>query len=715
MTVYLPTEDQCDTFLKKTKRHALYTDELQQQRQQKQQIKNNENTFDSYDLVTDCAHPLVSSVQSSTTTNTISSISASESSENQLVSQPSPSIIPSSSTLTTNVESQDLSSRMSYEDNLSTVVKNIEPIKLIEDHFKRGDSCNEKKKSEMETSFDEGIGSTGSLSNHNVPPSSMPKLSPISYNEREDDDHLLLLAGSSNSREEDLDRFDDEEEADLDVNIDDNEINNLDDDIDFNNDGIIGDDQSDTNNCNNNNEEEMFETNNNDNMCSSSGGGGGRRTCVTTDDFVANLNKEFKASKYNKVKFADYINNEPSWDDEITSPNTSNNQQMNSSNLLPGPTDFGNHYNYDYSNEVDDTLPSYSELKDKMSRGEVYISSDKNNCAAVSNTSNSSNRFIKSTLTVNSELGTRTLDIKMDKRIDLNEFKEHIDEYVRLLPLNFRVFRMCPNDMECELTSIESQFLYLSQNSKFVIKLGPPLKYGEYVLPLYKLNKAGSFTYLCDFMIVHGLDVLNHKILLSGDLKDECGMEIPAEKIRLRRKVSKRPNTIYLDEEVFGVDIFVNTLTELCIEILDEPETKTSKSTTSVYLRHWKPDEYELGELVETLVDGTNYDSLMTHISKLSGIASEHIEVLKCKTDFPYKSAILNLHKDVAWKENYFLTTEKLEDGQCFYYRNHTLKLGTLSDEKRRDLEKEDNLNFRPTFSLLSKKEKGIKIHVDSV
>lgn len=78
----------------------------------------------------------------------------------------------------------------------------------------------------------------------------------------------------------------------------------------------------------------------------------------------------------------------------------------------------------------------------------------------------------------------------MDKRIDLSEFKSHVDEYLKISVDNFRVFRMCPNDLECELTSSENQFLYLANNSKFLIKLGPPLKYGEYVLAVFKMNKA---------------------------------------------------------------------------------------------------------------------------------------------------------------------------------------------------------------------------------
>ena len=37
---------------------------------------------------------------------------------------------------------------------------------------------------------------------------------------------------------------------------------------------------------------------------------------------------------------------------------------------------------------------------------------------------------------------------------------------------------------------------------------------------------------------------------------------------------------------------------------------------------------------------------------------------------------------------------EKLEDGACFYYRNKTLKLGTISEEKKKEMEKEDNLKL---------------------
>lgn len=41
-------------------------------------------------------------------------------------------------------------------------------------------------------------------------------------------------------------------------------------------------------------------------------------------------------------------------------------------------------------------------------------------------------RFIKSHLNVNKDLGTRILQVKMDKRIDLNEFKSHTNNYLKV-------------------------------------------------------------------------------------------------------------------------------------------------------------------------------------------------------------------------------------------------------------------------------------------
>lgn len=45
-----------------------------------------------------------------------------------------------------------------------------------------------------------------------------------------------------------------------------------------------------------------------------------------------------------------------------------------------------------------------------------------------------------------------------------------------------------------------------------------------------------------------------------------------------------------------------------------EPEKKNSKQQTSVYLRHWKPDEYELGELKEEIIEGNSFEALLNYV-----------------------------------------------------------------------------------------------------
>jgi hypothetical protein len=40
----------------------------------------------------------------------------------------------------------------------------------------------------------------------------------------------------------------------------------------------------------------------------------------------------------------------------------------------------------------------------------------------------------------------------------------------------------------------------------------------------------------------------------------------------------------------------------------------SSKLQTSIYLRHWNPDSYELGDLQEIILDGNSFDLLIDHV-----------------------------------------------------------------------------------------------------
>jgi hypothetical protein len=106
--------------------------------------------------------------------------------------------------------------------------------------------------------------------------------------------------------------------------------------------------------------------------------------------------------------------------------------------------------------------------------------------------------------------------------------------------------------------------------------------------------------------------------------------------MRLRKKNSKKPGAILFDKDVFGEDLFINSMSEFCIEILNQEgyftskilnlihslkkifypkkETKTNKNQTSVYLRQWSPTLLELGDLVEVIVNGNSLDLVLNEV-----------------------------------------------------------------------------------------------------
>ncbi len=461
MTLFLPTEDQSEIFLKKTKRHAAYVEHIHALKQQppppdettttstpaltissddsnsavSMSKKENNSTLDSYDII--------SSVQSST--NTLSSSEMTAETQQQQESSPSST----DSTNTTTTTTTDFATQDS-QDTFSSIIRHIEPIKLIEDHFHNesegGEQATTNPKSSktttttnMETSFDEGIGSTSSLSTNNLVKNSpignehaasssilqFPKLSPITYNDREEDadDFLPNRRNSDVDDDDDLEQFDDE--ADLDVNIDDNENNNLEDDeIDFN-DLPTGDmmmhhsdqflnEQPDDDEAAYGMEENF---------------GGGE---VSSSNFVATsmLKDQYKSSRNtntNKVKFSDFVNEHPSWDDVPLKVAGGGGEYGRDDDMMP-PSLLPSAPEFDYANEVDETLPSYAELTEKMSiaasssnydgntkfinessSSSMYASSRVVTGGSGERASSTDPRFIKSNL-INSEFGTRSIN-----------------------------------------------------------------------------------------------------------------------------------------------------------------------------------------------------------------------------------------------------------------------------------------------------------------
>lgn len=278
-------------------------------------------------------------------------------------------------------------------------IRSEETINLIEDHFMSALSTNLLPKRDrsgggggagvdMETSFDEGIGSTGSLSATTTVSNGAHNLAKLAPNSSLSPPPSLLQVGALLAAElspisfgNQVGNDNDDDDVDLDVNIDDNEINNLD-DVDFSDlpglktshDDLDVDDVDD---------EDL--RSNDDNY--------------GADDDLLSSSLGNRKSYVKEVKFSS------DWDVEVEEEHQTKLNKKTSLETPPPDMD-------------DDTLPSYEEINVKtimenMSRHHHGKMTESNDQPFV-NIKASDSRYIKSNLTVNSELGTRSKRIRIN-------------------------------------------------------------------------------------------------------------------------------------------------------------------------------------------------------------------------------------------------------------------------------------------------------------
>lgn len=369
MSVYLPIEEQCEVFLRKTRRHNEY---IENQRKLSEirhaNSANEEATLDCYETL--ASEQTLSSIVSDFNQQTSPKLDANKKLD----------------------ENEDSMSKMSYQDVLNSN-KQKESLNLIENHFKQDDDFdmnhlkpeNRVFLNEMETSLDEGIGgSNGSLSTNNINIKSSPNdLNLFDIKTRPAIDINLDVKETT---------YDD-----LDVNIDENEINNLNDDLE--NDNLMSDTPQE-----NLEDDDEFQNENFDYSSST--------TTTSLSNILAkpSLFKELKIKPTNRVTFS---NQKDDQIDELNSKITAISDDVGFvSETKPLSEDnFYDEYNTGnnsahaqntiFENDLDD-LPKYSDLqKDNFKRS---ISDDDYYRVCKSN-----QRFIRSNLIVNNDLGTRSI------------------------------------------------------------------------------------------------------------------------------------------------------------------------------------------------------------------------------------------------------------------------------------------------------------------
>ncbi|XP_061169220.1 ubiquitin carboxyl-terminal hydrolase 47-like isoform X7 [Saccostrea echinata] len=290
----------------------------------------------------------------------------------------------------------------------------------------------------------------------------------------------------------------------------------------------------------------------------------------------------------------------------------------------------------------------------------------------------------------------RNLTVLVDKRITLGAFKKELEPHVGTSSDNFKVYRVYSNNQEFESIRL-TETLSFFEDGKLNIKLGRALKPGEYRVKIYQLllNDAEPGKFLIDTIFAKGMSVLESKKLIIPEIKEQCGIDIPLERCRLRKKTWRNPGTVYVDNQIYEDEVHISANWEVFLQILGGPEEMNTTSQLAIFVRRWRPSTYELDLFQEVILSSQTVDDLKEKISEISGIPVEDIEYAKGRGTFPCDISLLEIHSDLDWSPHVTsLNSWPLyicDDGCVLYYRDKTEKLAELSESRKKELQEKEN------------------------
>lgn len=281
---------------------------------------------------------------------------------------------------------------------------------------------------------------------------------------------------------------------------------------------------------------------------------------------------------------------------------------------------------------------------------------------------------------------------------------------------------MYGNNQEIEYSKLSDPLTSFNDDSKVRVKYSRALKKGEHQLKVFLLNPTEKepFKYFCDWIVTDGMTVKQCKELLQPEICQRCGIDVPVENLRMRRKNWKNPGTVYVDSQVFEENIQVYASFEVFLEVLEGPERMTSTEQLSVYVRQWHPSTLTLDLPQEVVLQDSVVQELKEEISKLSGIPVENLELCKGRGQFPCEVPILEIHDEYDWSSDMTsLGASPLlinDDGAVLFYRDKTEQLMEITEEKKQEILKKENAKNSSSSSRVGRftyKERALKIYTD--
>jgi ubiquitin carboxyl-terminal hydrolase 47 len=137
----------------------------------------------------------------------------------------------------------------------------------------------------------------------------------------------------------------------------------------------------------------------------------------------------------------------------------------------------------------------------------------------------------------------RSLKVSVDKRITVKSLKRCLQSYVGVTADNFDLYRVLSNGDELEMKrTYETMSLY-DNDCSFRVKLGRPLKSGEYRLNVYQFKSTDQqpIKFLLEAVVSQGMSVSQLKQSIIDELHGKSQFtDLTVDRCRLRRKMYKK-------------------------------------------------------------------------------------------------------------------------------------------------------------------------------
>uniref|UniRef100_A0A1X7TXW2 Ubiquitin carboxyl-terminal hydrolase 47 C-terminal domain-containing protein n=1 Tax=Amphimedon queenslandica TaxID=400682 RepID=A0A1X7TXW2_AMPQE len=277
----------------------------------------------------------------------------------------------------------------------------------------------------------------------------------------------------------------------------------------------------------------------------------------------------------------------------------------------------------------------------------------------------------------------KEIQVLVDKRITLTQFKEELVPLIGVPPTGFIVYEISGNE-EYEMEELDEALEY--SGSKLIVRLGRPLRKGEKRIKLYLLqvNNTEFCKFMMESIVAKNTPVREFKKQIIEEAKVQgidCVLELDKMRLRIERRVYI--GTIYPDDELIDTSD-----KELYVEPLTGPEKKYRRQI-QVYVIRWRPSQCSVDPIEEIILDNT-YDPkhVIEKLSMLSGVPVKYISYTQGRL-FPVEISCLDIENKLKW---YSITSDTYssglyDDGRVIYYKDNRETMKELTDKERSEIQ----------------------------